>query len=136
MVLAVFDDPVDASAATRRAITAALEVQRQGRSLRERWRKRGQDLGLKMALNAGFATLGPVRAGSYSKHAAVGSSVNAVFHLTGMTRDDVILATSAVADAASGLALVIPRPEIKLPALARRIEVFELRPLSESDPTL
>lgn len=127
----IFDEPADATAATQNAIRAALAIHQRGHVLIARWRKRGQGLGLKMALNSGFATLGHVRAGSYAAYAAVGSMVNATFHLDRVARDGEILATQRVADAAGGLALVIPRPEIELSALARKVEVFELRGLSD-----
>jgi adenylate cyclase len=110
-----------------RAVRAALAIGAGGGELVRRWRKRGQDLGLRCALDAGYASIGHVGAGSFSKYAAVGSTVNAVFHLDRAARDGEILATERVADAAAGLAEVVPRPDIELRALTRKVRIFELR---------
>ena len=128
-ILAVFEDPVDVTSAIRRSIRSALAIHLEGGALVERWKRRGQALGLSMTMHAGFATVGDVRAGSYVKHVAVGSTVNLVFHLGQVTRDGEIIATNRIADAADGLAHVIPRPELHAPRTTRPISLFELRPL-------
>lgn len=128
-VMAIFSGHGDGDEAVERSARAALAIQAQTRDLVTKWRKRGQDLGFKMTLNAGFATVGHVRAGSYAKYAAVGSTVNTVFHLGRVCRDGEILATKRVADHAAGIAAVIARPDLELAALVRKVRIFELRPL-------
>ena len=128
-IMAVFEDPADVTLAIQRSIRSALAIHLEGRALVGRWKKRGQQLGLSMTMHAGFATVGDLQAGSYVKHVAVGSTVNTAFHLGRVARDGEIIATNRIADAADGLAQVIPRPELDAPRTTRRIQLFELRPL-------
>ena len=127
-VFALFNASIDTSDASQRAVQTALGIHDQARDLIARWRKQGQHLGLRIALNAGYASLGDVRAGSFSRRAAVGTAVYATFHLGRLAGTGEILATQRIADAAEGLADVIERPEITLTALTRTLKVFELRP--------
>ena len=95
-----FNDPLPCPDPAGRAVRLAIAIGEQMRELLTGWRKLGHELGLRMGIDLGYATLGTIGFERRSDYGAVGSVVNLAARLCDEARDGQIYISQRVHAAA------------------------------------
>ena len=86
-----FNDPLPCEQPVLDAVKLALDLRSAFESIREPWVRRGEEIGLGIAIAAGYATLGLVGFKGRSDYTAIGSVVNIAARLCDIAADGQIL---------------------------------------------
>ena len=122
-LMVFFNDPVPCPDPAMRAVRMALDVREGMGELREKWQKRGHDLGMGMGIAQGFATLGRIGFEGRFDYAAIGTVTNLAARLSDEAGDKQILINQRVYGEVGDLVEVEPVGEIALKGLHRPVTV-------------
>ena len=125
-LMVFFNDPVPCQDPAMRAVRMALAVREGMGELREKWQKRGHDLGMGMGIAQGFATLGRIGFEGRFDYAAIGTVTNLAARLSDEAGDKQILINQSVSGEVGGLVEVETVGEIVLKGLHRPVTVFNV----------
>ena len=95
-----FNDPLPCPDPAGQAVRLAIAIGEQMRELLTGWRKLGHELGIRMGVDLGYATLGTIGFERRSDYGAIGSVVNLAARLCDEARDGQILISQRVYAAA------------------------------------
>jgi adenylate cyclase len=95
-VMAFFNDPVPCPDPATRAIKMSLAMRNEIGELRDKWKKRGFDLGFGVGIDLGYATLGQVGFEGQFHYMAIGSVANLASRLCDQAEDGQILISQRV----------------------------------------
>jgi len=128
-----FNDPVPVPDAPERAIRMALAMRERVQQLDVGWRKRGYDLGLKIGIAQGYATIGAIGFEGRWDYGAIGTVTNLAARLCGEAKGGQILVSRRVASSAEALVDAEPVGALTLKGFARPVPaslVTSLKPAS------
>ena len=125
-LMVFFNDPVPCQDPAMRAVRMALAVREGMGELREKWQKKGHDLGMGMGIAQGFATLGRIGFEGRFDYAAIGTVTNLAARLSDEAGDKQILINQSVSGEVGGLVEVETVGEIVLKGLHRPVTVFNV----------
>jgi class 3 adenylate cyclase len=121
-----FNDPVPVPDAPERAIRMALAMRERVRQLDVGWRKRGYDLGLKVGIAQGYATIGAIGFEGRWDYGAIGTVTNLAARLCGEAGPAEILVSRRVAGAVEDLASLEALEPLTLKGFARPVPAFRV----------
>ena len=122
-LMVFFNDPVPCPDPAMRAVRMALDVREGMAELRDKWQKRGHDLGMGIGIAQGFATLGRIGFEGRFDYAAIGTVTNLAARLSDEAGDKQILINQRVYGEVGDLVEVEPVGEIALKGLHRPVTV-------------
>jgi len=122
-----FNDPVEVPNPAERAIRMAVAMRDLIASLAAQWRKRGWDLGLKVGLAQGYATIGAIGFEGRLDYGAIGTVTNLAARLCGEADGGQILISARVAAAVEGLIDAESLGPLTLKGLARPVPTWSVR---------
>jgi DNA-binding response OmpR family regulator/class 3 adenylate cyclase/PAS domain-containing protein len=98
-----FGAPFDQVDAARRALSAAGDMQRTFRKLRQRWKEKGDiEIGLGVGLDRGVVVMGSIGAPSHMNFGMVGDAVNTAHRMVELAQHGQIIISEAVIEALDG----------------------------------
>jgi adenylate cyclase len=121
-----FNDPVPVPDAPERAIRMAVAMRDRVQQLDVGWRKRGYDLGLKIGIAQGYATIGAIGFEGRWDYGAIGTVTNLAARLCGEAGASEILVSRRVAGAVEDLASLEALGPLTLKGLARPVPAFRV----------
>ena len=121
-----FNDPVPVPDAPERAIRMAVAMRDRVQELDVGWRKRGYDLGLKIGIAQGYATIGAIGFEGRWDYGAIGTVTNLAARLCGEAGASEILVSRRVAGAVEDLASLEALEPLTLKGLARPVPAFRV----------
>ena len=121
-----FNDPVPVPDAPERAIRMALAMRERVQQLDVGWRKRGYDLGLKIGIAQGYATIGAIGFEGRWDYGAIGTVTNLAARLCGEAGPSEILVSRRVAGAVEDLASLETLEPLALKGFARPVPAFRV----------
>ena len=121
-----FNDPVPVPDAPERAIRMAVAMRDQVQQLDVGWRKRGYDLGLKIGIAQGYATIGAIGFEGRWDYGAIGTVTNLAARLCGEAGASEILVSRRVAGAVEDLASLAALEPFTLKGFARPVPAFRV----------
>lgn len=98
-IFAIFNDPVEIAEPEYHALRAAVEMRDRFRSLAEGWAREGIRLGIKISLDAGYATLGRIGYPGHHTYGAVGRTINSAGLMIRAVEEDKIMASERLMSA-------------------------------------
>ncbi len=125
-VFAVFNDPQMIDEPERHALTAAVELRDRFGDLSERWAREGHRMGLRIGLDAGFATLGRIGYEGHYSYGAIGRVVIAATLIAHQGRTGQIFVSQRLASAVDRLVVTRDAIEVQDPGLAQPLKVVEI----------
>ena len=108
----------------------AVEMRAQVRSLADKWRRFGHELGFGIGIASGHATLGNVGYEGRFHYLATGTVVNIGSRLCSQAADGQIIIDGRVHVAVESIANTEPLGELDLKGLQRPIRAFNVRELT------
>jgi class 3 adenylate cyclase len=133
-LMVFFNDPLPCDDAAERAVRLALAIRDAVAMLAQRWRKRGQQIGVGIGIAQGYATLGQIGFEGRLDYTAIGTVANLAARLCAEAKDGEVLVTARVAAAAEGLAALSPMYEIAPKGFSRPIQIRNVIGLTASQP--
>jgi adenylate cyclase len=124
-----FNDPIPCPDPSVRAVRMAVEMRDNVIALAEKWRRFGHQLGFRIGIAAGHATLGNVGYEGRFHYSANGTVVNLCARLCAQAADGQILVDSRVQVAIESIAATDPIGELDLKGLHRAVPAFNVREL-------
>ena len=121
-----FNDPVPVPDAPQRAIRMAVAMRDRVQQLDVGWRKRGYELGLKIGIAQGYATIGAIGFEGRWDYGAIGTVTNLAARLCGEAGASEILVSRRVAGAVEDLASLETLEPLTLKGLARPVPAFRV----------
>jgi class 3 adenylate cyclase len=121
-----FNDPVPVPDAPERAIRMAVAMRQRVQQLDVGWRKRGYDLGLKIGIAQGYATIGAIGFEGRWDYGAIGTVTNLAARLCGEAGSSEILVSRQVAGAVEELASLETLEPLALKGFARPVAAFRV----------
>ena len=121
-----FNDPVPVPDAPERAIRMAVAMRERVQQLDVGWRKRGYDLGLKIGIAQGYATIGAIGFEGRWDYGAIGTVTNLAARLCGEAGSSEILVSRRVGGAVEDLASLEPLEPLTLKGFARPVPAFRV----------
>ena len=121
-----FNDPVPVPDAPERAIRMAVAMRERVQQLDVGWRKRGYDLGLKIGIAQGYATIGAIGFEGRWDYGAIGTVTNLAARLCGEAGSSEILVSRRVGGAVEDLASLEPLEPLALKGFARPVPAFRV----------
>ena len=118
-----FNDPLPCDDAALRAIRMAVAMRSRVAGLAAGWARQGHDLGFRVGIAQGFATMGRIGFEGRFDYAAIGSVTNLAARLCDDGRPGQILVTQRVFSARAGLVVGDPSGEIELRGFSRPVRV-------------
>ena len=125
-LMVLFNDPLRCPDPSVRAVRMAVEMRAQVNGLTAKWRKQGHELGFRMGISYGYATLGRIGFEGRFDYSAVGTVVNLAARLCAEARDGQILIDGKVLSAIEALAETQPAGELTFKGLHRPIPAFNV----------
>ena len=125
-LLVVFNDPIECSEHTERAVNMAITMRERIGELAETWRRQGHDLGFGVGIARGFATLGQIGFDRRVDYAAIGTVSNLAARLCGEAKAGQILVSQKVATIAGSIAETGLVGDMLLKGFARAVSVYEI----------
>ncbi len=120
------NDPVPVPDAPERAIRMAVAMRDRVQELDVGWRKRGYDLGLKIGIAQGYATIGAIGFEGRWDYGAIGTVTNVAARLCGEAGPSEILVSRRVAGAVEDLASLEALEPLTLKGFARPVPAFRV----------
>ncbi|HKQ59341.1 MAG TPA: response regulator, partial [Candidatus Eisenbacteria bacterium] len=124
-----FNDPVEVPNPAERAIRMAVAMRDLIASRAAQWQKRGWDLGLKVGLAQGYATIGAIGFEGRLDYGAIGTVTNLAARLCGEAGGGQILISARVAAAVEGLIDAEDMGPLTVKGLARPVPTWSVRGL-------
>jgi class 3 adenylate cyclase len=124
-----FNDPVEVPNPAERAIRMAVAMRDCIAGRAARWHKRGWELGLKVGLAQGYATIGAIGFEGRLDYGAIGAVTNLAARLCGEASGGQILISARVAAAVEGLIDADDMGSLTLKGLARPVPIWSVRGL-------
>jgi class 3 adenylate cyclase len=124
-----FNDPVEVPNPAERAIRMAVAMRDCIAGRAARWHKRGWELGLKVGLAQGYATIGAIGFEGRLDYGAIGTVTNLAARLCGEAGGGQILISARVAAAVEGLIDAEDMGSLTLKGLARPVPIWSVRGL-------
>jgi len=121
-----FNDPVPVPDAPERAIRMALAMRERVQQLVMDWRKRGYDLGLKIGIAQGYATIGAIGFEGRWDYGAIGNVTNLAARLCGEAGPAEILVSRRVAGAVEDFVSLEALEPLALKGFARPVPAFRV----------
>jgi class 3 adenylate cyclase len=121
-----FNDPVPVPDAPERAIRMAVAMRDRVQQLDIGWRRRGYDLGLKIGIAQGYATIGAIGFEGRWDYGAIGTVTNLAARLCGEAGPAEILVSRRVAGAVEDLASLEVLEPLSLKGFARPVSAFRV----------
>ena len=121
-----FNDPVPVPDAPERAIRMAVTMRDRVQQLDVGWRKRGYDLGLKIGIAQGYATIGAIGFEGRWDYGAIGTVTNLAARLCGEAGPSEILVSRRVAGVVEDLASLEALEPLTLNGFARPVPAFRV----------
>jgi adenylate cyclase len=133
-MMVFFNDPVEVPNPAERAIRMAVAMRELIDTLAVRWRKRGWDLGLKVGIAQGYATIGAIGFEGRLDYGAIGTVTNLAARLCGEAAGGQILVSARVAAAVEDLIEADDMGPLTLKGLARPVPIWSVRGLVARGP--
>jgi class 3 adenylate cyclase len=124
-----FNDPVEVPNPAERAIRMAVAMRDCIAGRAAQWHKRGWELGLKVGLAQGYATIGAIGFEGRLDYGAIGTVTNLAARLCGEAGGGQILISARVAAAVEGLIDAEDMGSLTLKGLARPVPIWSVRGL-------
>jgi class 3 adenylate cyclase/CheY-like chemotaxis protein len=128
-MMVFFNDPVEVPNPAERAIRMAVAMRDLIAGLAVSWRKRGWDLGLKVGIAQGYATIGAIGFEGRMDYGAIGNVTNLAARLCGEAEGGQILISARVASAVESLIDAESLGPLTLRGLARPVPIWSVRGL-------
>ncbi len=128
-LMVFFNDPIAVDDPAERAVRMAVAMRERAAELEAAWRRLGYELGLKVGIAQGYATLGAIGFEARWDYAAIGTVTNLASRLCAEARPGQILVSARVATAVEATAEVEELGPVALRGLARPVQVFSVRGL-------
>jgi class 3 adenylate cyclase len=94
--------------------------------LAEKWRRRGDDLGIGIGIAQGYATIGAIGVEGRWDYGAIGTVTNLAARLCGEAKPGQILLSQRVAGGVEGIATVEPVGELTLKGFQRPVKAYNV----------
>lgn len=121
-----FNDPIPCEQPVLNAVKLAIDLRRAFDDIRRPWIKRGEVIGLGIAIASGYATLGLVGFKSRSDYTAIGSVVNIAARLCDTAADgEILLNQRAYADVETQVEAEA-KGSVDLKGVRKAVEVYDL----------
>jgi adenylate cyclase len=133
-MMVFFNDPVQVSNPTERAIRMAVAMRDQVARLTEGWRRQGYDLEFGVGLAYGDATIGAIGFEGRWDYGAIGSVTNLAARLCAEAKPGQILVSRHALGAVEGLVDVEPVGEVTFKGFRKPVTVFNIRGLRVPAP--
>ncbi len=124
-----FNDPVEVPNPAERAIRMAVAMRDCIAGRAAQWHKRGWELGLKVGLAQGYATIGAIGFEGRLDYGAIGTVTNLAARLCGEAGGGQILISARVAAAVEGLIDAEDMGSLTLKGLVRPVPIWSVRGL-------
>ena len=121
-----FNDPLPCPNPASQAVRLAIAMREQMRELIAAWWRRGYELGFKVGIDLGYATLGTIGFEGRSDYGAIGSVVNLAARLCDGAGDGQILISQRVQAAAEELVDASPLGVLTLKGFVKPVRVFSV----------
>jgi len=128
-MMVFFNDPVEVPNPAERAIRMAVAMRDLIDGLAVSWRKRGWDLGLKVGIAQGYATIGAIGFEGRMDYGAIGNVTNLAARLCGEAEGGQILISARVASAVETIIDAENLGPLTLKGLARPVPIWSVRRL-------
>ncbi len=121
-----FNDPVPVPDHAERAVRMAVAMRETMAGLAEKWRRRGDDLGIGIGIAQGYATIGAIGFEGRWDYGAIGTVTNLAFRLCGEAKPGQILISGRVLGAVEALIAAEPVGALPLKGFLKPVPVFSL----------
>jgi adenylate cyclase len=121
-----FNDPVPVPDHTERAVRMAFQMRDRGRTLTDKWRKDGYELGLGIGIAQGFATIGAIGFEGRWDYGAIGTVTNLAARLCDKAKGGEILVSKRVHTTVSDSVESEPYGELDVRGFLKAIPAFNL----------
>ena len=121
-----FNDPVPVPDPTERAVRMAFQMRDRGRSLTDKWRKGGHELGLGIGIAQGFATIGAIGFEGRWDYGAIGTVTNLAARLCDHAKGGEILVSKRVHAVVADSVLSEPYGELNVRGFLKAVPAFNL----------
>jgi len=128
-MMVFFNDPVEVPNPAERAVRMAVAMRDLIDGLAVSWRKRGWDLGLKVGIAQGYATIGAIGFEGRMDYGAIGNVTNLAARLCGEAEGGQILISARVASAVETIIDAENLGPLTLKGLARPVPIWSVRRL-------
>ena len=125
-VMVIFNDPVPVENPALQAVLMALELRDARRSLTDKWRRFGHDIGFGIGIAHGFATLGTIGFEGRFDYAAIGTCSNVASRLCDEAKAGQILISPRVLAAVENAVTVEPVGEFELKGIRRPLAAYNV----------
>ena len=125
-VMVVFNDPIPVDNPALQAVLMALEMRDAIGALTEKWRRLGHDIGFRIGIAHGFATLGTIGFEGRFDYAAIGTVSNVASRLCDEAKPGQILISPRVLMAVEDAVTVEPVGEFELKGIRRPIAAYNV----------
>lgn len=123
---AIFNDPAAIADPEYHAANAALAVRERFAALAAKWVREGYRLGLRIGMDAGFATLGRIGYEGHYSYGAIGGTVNSAALIAHNARSGQIFASQKLASSIGDRVATRPVADIPIEGLAQPLKVVEI----------
>ena len=127
-----FNDPVPVPNPAERAIRMASAMRDRMRTLTDKWRKQGIELGFGVGIATGHATLGAIGFEGRWQYGAIGTVANLASRLCDEAKPGQILISRRVLATVEELVEVEPVGELRLKGFLKPVPAFNVVGLKES----
>jgi adenylate cyclase len=90
-LLIFFGDPIPVEDHARRALSMAIDMQKQVDSLRQEWLQYGHELAVGIGINTGYVTIGNIGSDTHRDYTVIGNQVNVAGRLVSLAKAGQIL---------------------------------------------
>ena len=125
-VMVFFNDPIPVPNPALQAVKTALEMRTAIKSLTEKWRRLGHELGFGVGIAHGFATLGTIGFEGRFDYAAIGTVSNVASRLCDEAKPGQILISPRVLMALEDAVNVEPVGEFELKGISRPLAAYNV----------
>ncbi len=131
-IMVFFNDPMPVPNPAERAIRMALAMRDRVRTLTDKWRKQGIELGFGVGIAKGHATLGAIGFEGRWQYGAIGTVANLASRLCDEAKPGQILISQRVLGTVEELVEVEPVVELSLKGFLKPVPAFSVVSLKES----
>jgi class 3 adenylate cyclase/CheY-like chemotaxis protein len=121
-----FNDPVSVPDHAERAVRMAVAMRETMGGLADKWRRRGDELGIGIGIAQGYATIGAIGFEGRWDYGAIGTVTNLAFRLCGEAKPGQILMSGRVLGAVEQLVSTEPVGALALKGFLKPVPVFSL----------
>ncbi|MBI4871887.1 MAG: GAF domain-containing protein [Candidatus Riflebacteria bacterium] len=132
-IMALWGAPVTKPDDTSNAILCSVEMMNAMESVKTRWKKRGLDVAMGIAINTGEAIVGSIGSTANKNFTAIGDAVNTAARLEGLSERNQILMTRTTYDEVREIVKVRQMPSAKVKGKEQELEIYEVMGLKLQD---